>query len=161
MNQARWIGVALLALVPLGGCVTGNRIVANKTVQSSRWYGELGITGHLNEITVQSGSNLTKLSIIGNFNTVHVMDHVRLGKVEIWGQDNKVYIPQGLLIRESIIGHGSEIVRVAPSEPQPRATPTETFQPEPPPEEVKFEPATEEPIESAEPTQPQGQSPSP
>ena len=114
------LGLTLLALtLPLAGCLASNRIVGNNIVQAGDWYGELGITGHLNQITVQAPSDLTKLSVIGDANVVNVMPHVTLGKVEVWGQRNKIYIPARLIIRSHIIGDGSEIIRLQPGQTTP------------------------------------------
>ncbi|RMF74193.1 MAG: hypothetical protein D6744_14750, partial [Planctomycetota bacterium] len=109
------------------GC--SNRIVGNNITQANTWQGELGITGHLNNITIKNGSNITKLSVIGDANKVHVEDRVTLGKVEVWGQRNKIYIPDYLVIRESIVGNGSEVVRVHPGIDEPFES---AFPPEPP-----------------------------
>jgi hypothetical protein len=152
MNRTRLTLVALLGLSTLAGCAS-NRIVGNKIVRSSRWYGELGITGHLNEITIETGSNLTKLSVIGNYNNVHVLDGVPLGKIEIWGQQNKVYIPMGLTIRDNIVGHGSEIIRTTPGEQAPAPAPE--FVPEPAPEEAVREAPVEETTPPGEPNAPE------
>lgn len=118
------LAVTLAALIlPMTGCLSSNRIVGNNIVQAGDWYGELGIVGHLNQITIQAPSDLTKLSIIGDANIVHVEPHVTLGKVEVWGQRNKIYIPARLIVRTHIIGDGSEIIRLQPEQSAPSIDP--------------------------------------
>lgn len=108
----RVVGVALAAALVLlsSGCVSSNRIVANRVVQSNTWYGELGITGVGNDITVQRGSDLTRLSIIGDFNRVRIEPRSTCGKIEIWGKECQVFVPAGMVIRKNVVGHGSEVV---------------------------------------------------
>lgn len=104
------MGLCLLTLGLASGCINNNRIVASRVSQANTWYGELGITGHGNDITIQSGSDLTRLSIIGDFNKVRVEPRSTLGKIEIWGKDCKVYVPARMVIRKNVVGHGSEII---------------------------------------------------
>lgn len=125
------------------GCVASNRIVGHRIHQSGTWYGELGITGHLNEITILRGSRLNKLSIIGDGNFVVVEDHVTLGKVEIWGENNTVSIPGELVVRKNIAGSRSVVVPRAPGEPPPTRAgvaatqpPVEETPPETPPQDT-------------------------
>lgn len=113
MSKGAWIlivGTLLLA----GGCTSTNRIVGREGVHAGDWYGELGITGHVNRVTIKSGSNLDKLSIIGDMNKVFVEDRVVLGKVEIWGENNEVLIPEWLIVRDYRVGKGNRILRRAP-----------------------------------------------
>jgi hypothetical protein len=113
----RIMGTAVLMLaIATAGCSPNNRIVASNIVESNDWYGELGITGHLNQITVNAPSDITKLSIVGDANVVHVQPRVTLGKVEIFGERNQVFIPARLIIRSNIVGNGSEIIRLRPGE---------------------------------------------
>ncbi len=112
--------LALLVVVACGlsqGCVLhNNRIVGSSMSQASDWYGELGVTGHLNRVEVKSPSDLTKLSILGDGNVIYVQPRVTLGKVEVWGANNKIYVPARLIIRSNLVGHGSEIIRLAPGQ---------------------------------------------
>jgi len=160
--------VAVIVLAAAGGCASSNRIAANKLTQTGSWYGELGIAGYLNDITVDSRSRLTKLSILGDANKVTVEDGATLGKVEIWGDDNTISIPEHLVIRVNEVGDGNKIVRrpAAPrklaAEPLPMpAAPVvqRPVEPAPPPEPVEGAPSPEPttrpaggPVEDVEPT---------
>lgn len=125
---AATIGLGAL-LVGLTGCWANNRIVGHNIVQAGDWYGELGITGHLNQITIRPPSSLHRLSVIGDANIVHVLPHVTLGKVEVWGQNNKIYIPARLVIRSHVVGAGSEVVRLEPGQtPQMRGEPPMSYE---------------------------------
>jgi len=137
------------------GCTSANRIVGHEIKQSGRWYGELGLTGHLNEITVLSPSRLTKLSIIGDANKINIDDGVTLGKIEIWGENNVVSIPQHLVVRVNQVGGNSRVVRRAPGAPLVEPPPA-TAQPFPPPALIEAEELTRPPEEKAA-----GQTPTP
>ena len=111
--------IVCLTVAAVANCVgCSNRIVGNNITQANTWQGELGITGHLNDVTIKTGSNLTKLSVVGDANKIHVMERVTLGHVEVWGQRNKIYVPEYLVIRESVVGNGSEVIRVQPGAPR-------------------------------------------
>jgi len=92
------------------GCAS-NSIVGDELAHQDDWFGDLGITGHVNKVTVQGDSRLTRLSIIGDANTVVVDDGATLGKIEIFGENNSISVPAGLVVRESILGKGNEIIR--------------------------------------------------
>jgi len=148
---AAWLlAVAALALPAGSGCIASNRIVGHRIHEAAAWYGELGITGHLNEITIRSGSRLNKLSLIGDGNYVIVEEGVTLGKIEIWGENNIVSVPQSLVIRKNVSGSKSVVVPRAPGEAPPRRTsaPPPTAQP------MAEEPAEELPAETSEPPAP-------
>lgn len=98
-------------LLAVTGCTAANRIVGKNLTQVGQWYGELGISGHLNKITVRPPSQLTKLSIIGDANEVMIEDHVALGKIEIWGANNTISIPAQLVVRVNQVGDGSRVIR--------------------------------------------------
>ena len=122
-------GVALLACT---GCFSSNRIVGSNLHEESSWYGELGITGHLNEVVIRSGSTITKLSILGDANKVTVEDRVSLGKIEVWGENNEISIPNRLVVRVNKWGDGTRIHRRQPGE-MPEfgmLEPVETLEPE-------------------------------
>lgn len=107
----RQASVVLAGLgLSVAGCAS-NAIVGHQLTQRDHWYGQLGITGHLNKVTVLRDSRLTRLSIIGDANTVTVEDDATLGKIEIWGQNNTVSIPASLVVRESVVGKGNQIIR--------------------------------------------------
>ena len=144
MKNTALIAASVILFGSLLGCGS-NRIVGHSLTQTGHWYGELGITGHLNNITVEKGSTLTKLSIIGDGNTVDIADGCTLGKIELWGDRNTVDIPGHLVVRVAEVGDGNKIIRRglnAASKPErieepfeeieePAATPAAN--PEPPP----------------------------
>jgi hypothetical protein len=111
MTRTPLIALAAAALLAATGCSSTNRIVGHNLTQTGHWYGELGITGNLNNITVQTGSRLTKLSILGDGNVVTLEDRCSLGKVELWGEANTVNIPDHLVVRIAQVGPGNQIVR--------------------------------------------------
>lgn len=98
-----WLGLMLTA------CTSENRFVGNQLTREGRWYGEFGVVGHLNTVTVLEGSRLTTLKVVGDGNNVFVEDYVPVGKVEIWGANNEVSVPDVLFVRDSVWGHGSRV----------------------------------------------------
>jgi hypothetical protein len=152
MTRTSLTAFAACALLAVTGCASDNRIVGHNLKQVGHWYGELGITGHLNEITVQSGSRLTKLSIIGDANHVVVEDQTTLGKIEVWGENNTITVPEHLVVRMYQVGKGTRIVRQPRETPSPTEAAVRTYAPpirlevEPPAEPVA-EPAVEPPVE--------------
>ncbi len=133
MQRAWKFAWAALLLVPTVGCGGANRIVGHELTERGNWFGGLGITGHLNKITIEGRSELHKLSIIGDGNEVRVEDGALLGKVEIWGQNNLVEVPSKLKVRINISGSGSRVVQRGPgdSPAQPYVTPIENTEYEP------------------------------
>jgi hypothetical protein len=130
MRKTSLIGLAAVVLLAATGC--GNRIVGHNLKEEGHWYGELGITGHLNEVTIKSRSELTKLSIIGDANHVIVEDRTVLGKIEVWGENNTISIPERLVVRINQWGKGTQVIRrpaEAPrvTEPPAREPPIEAF----------------------------------
>jgi len=105
------LGALTATLFLAAGCSSTNRIVGHEMIEAGHWYGELGITGHLNKITVEPRSRLTKLSIFGDANQVDVENNVALGKIEIYGENNVVTIPEHLVVRVAQIGDGNRVVR--------------------------------------------------
>lgn len=108
------LACATVAVLLSVGCTSTQRIAQSNGSLEAKYFGELGITGHVNTVRVQSGSKLDKLSIIGDGNKVFVDEHVILAKIEIWGGSNEVSIPNSLIVREYIVGMGSTIVRREP-----------------------------------------------
>jgi hypothetical protein len=153
MKNTALIAASVLLLGSVFGCSSTNRVVGHSLTQTGHWYGELGITGHLNNITVQSGSTLNLLSIIGDGNKVDIADGCTLGKIELWGEYNIVTIPGHIVLRVAEVGRGNKIIRrgvdleakpVVPEEPfeqieKPVGTPT--GQPKPTPLSYPVEPA--------------------
>ncbi len=102
-----WCSIAALAT----GCAGGAATVGSGVTRAEQFYGDLGITGHENNIHVLRGSQVRRLSIIGDRNQIKFDAGCTLGKVEIWGEENTITVPAYLVIRRSIIGHGNTIVR--------------------------------------------------
>lgn len=120
---AAWMLMGCAAL--LAGCnaISGdNRLVGNRMTRGDQWYGEFGILGHSNDVTIQRGSRITILKIAGDGNGVTVEDGVSCAKIEIWGSQNTVSVPETLVVRDSIFGQKNRIVR-RPPPPAPGATP--------------------------------------
>lgn len=116
----RSVAFALLLAVAAGGvgCASDNRLVGHRMTRGDQWYGEFGIFGNLNDITVLRGSRLTYLKIAGDGNKVMVEDSVPVGKIEIWGSNNTISISEALRLRDSIVGHGNRIIRRPIGAPQ-------------------------------------------
>ena len=111
MIQKAIFALTSMALLSCTGCLSSNRIVGSNLHEEGAWYGELGITGHLNEVVIRSGSTITKLSVLGDANKITVEERVSLGKIEIWGENNLVSIPQRLVVRINKYGSGTRIHR--------------------------------------------------
>jgi hypothetical protein len=111
MTRTALIATAAAALLAAAGCSSTNRIVGHNLTQAGHWYGELGITGDRNNITVQAGSRLTKLSVLGDGNTVTVEERCSLGKIELWGQENTVTVPDYLVVRIAQWGPANQVIR--------------------------------------------------
>ncbi len=110
MNRVLALTVVPVALLMLAGCAS-NAIIGSQLAQENHWYGELGVTGHLNKLTVLGESQLTRLSVLGDANTIVVQDDATLAKIEICGENNTISVPENLVIRESIWGEGNQIIR--------------------------------------------------
>lgn len=123
MIKNAFLACASVAVLLSVGCTSTQRIAQSNGSYEAKYFGELGVTGHVNTVTIQRGSKLDKLSIIGDGNKIFVDDHVVLAKIEIWGGDNEVSIPRTLIVREYIVGQRSAIVRrdvqAPPLQPQP------------------------------------------
>jgi hypothetical protein len=100
------VGIAL----GVTGCAP-NAYVGHQNAWAGVWFGDLGIKGNGNNVTVQRGSNLRKLSVWGDSNTATVEDGVTLVHIEFFGQNNTVTLPAGLLIRLTDVGKGNTLVR--------------------------------------------------
>lgn len=110
MNRVLALTVVPVALLMLAGCAS-NAIIGSQLAQEDHWYGELGVTGHLNKLTVLGESQLTRLSVLGDANTIVVQDDATLAKIEICGENNTISVPENLVIRESIWGKGNQVIR--------------------------------------------------
>jgi hypothetical protein len=102
--------VAVGLLVGTTGCAH-NAIVANNALRVGVFYGDVGVKGDGNNVTILRGSRVPKLSILGNRNMVTVEENVTLAHVEFWGLDNTVSIPETLTIRITEMGRGHQIIR--------------------------------------------------
>lgn len=111
MKQASGLLLGSLLLVLASGCSGDNRIVGHELRQEGRWYGDFGVVGNLNNITIKTGSSLSTLKVVGDGNKIFVEDHVPCGKVEIWGANNEVSVPEGLRLRQAIVGNGNNVIR--------------------------------------------------
>jgi hypothetical protein len=106
------LAAAVIVVLSIG--VTGCAHVAfvgHQNAYAGVWFGDVGVKGNGNNVTVQRGSGLRKLSIWGDNNTVTVEDSVTLVHLEFCGQNNTVTLPAGLLIRLTDWGKGNQIVR--------------------------------------------------
>lgn len=103
-------GFAMSLLMLATGCAETD-IRGDQVKRSGDFYESLRFRGNGGQITISAKSRIDKLSIIGNDNTFVVEEGATLGKIEIWGQNNTVSIPDQLMVRESVIGEGSQIIR--------------------------------------------------
>lgn len=105
-----WMCVGLALLVVGSGC-SNSTLVAHNTARNGAFYGDYGVFGHSNQVTIARESRLNKLSIMGDGNSVTVEDGARVVKIEFFGKNNTVSIPFGLKLREAEVGHGNAIVQ--------------------------------------------------
>lgn len=102
------------AILALCGCA-GNSVIAHKTTRAAKWYGDVGITGHQNVLTIEKNSLVFELSIMGDNNEVIVEDGASLAKIEIWGSNNTVTLPDGMHPKYRSVGDNNKVQnRVAP-----------------------------------------------
>ncbi|MFH1746822.1 MAG: hypothetical protein ABIG44_07225 [Planctomycetota bacterium] len=106
----------VLAILTLGVAtlVTGcahNSVVAHESTRVGTFFGDLGITGHNNNLTVLHGSRLNKISFIGDNNTVMIEEGVTLGQIEFWGINNTVNLPESLMVRLTEVGRDNKVIR--------------------------------------------------
>lgn len=111
MKKAACVVLAWGLLSVSVGCGPSNRVVGDRLIKQEQYFGDLGVTGHLNEVTVLRGSDLVKLSVIGDANQVNIDEGVTLGKVEVWGSDNVISVPEHLVLRQSSVGNRTTILR--------------------------------------------------
>jgi len=157
--------VASVLVVSATGCASSS-IVGTGVTRVDRFYGDVGITGSNNNLTILSDSRVSKLSILGNNCTVTVQDGVMLYRVEFWGKGNTVSIPETLVVRTTEVGSNQIIRRpreqrhifewerlddrarfMPPEEREPAVEPTPEFifEPVPPPQDVEpTEPSSDE-----------------
>ena len=110
MRKLAATGLALMVLASVSGCAS-TALIGDKTTHTGRYHGSVGITGHLNELTIEPGSRLTKLSILGDGNVVHIDPDATLAKIDIFGGNNRIYVPENLIVRFDQVGRGNRIIR--------------------------------------------------
>ncbi len=130
MTRTSLFALAATMLAALAGCSSTNRLMGHNITERGRWYGELGITGHLNNLTVEAGSQITKLSIIGDGNEVTFEERCTLGKIELWGDNNTIKVPEHLVVRISQVGPGNRVIRYTPGAKAPAPQPPAETAPE-------------------------------
>ena len=143
------LGMGLLLTVT--GCAS-NPLVGSNGAGSRQYFGDVGVVGHNNVLTVEKGSKVPHLSIQGNGNTVTVEDGAWVDRVEFWGNGNTVSLPNDILVRGTQIGSNT-IVRRARAPSTPLYTPVEAPGSLPVPEVEAFPP----PAPAARPTPERGQ----
>lgn len=154
----RLILVVLGSVGWLTGCANDNRMVGHHMTERREWHGEMGITGHLNNVTIVPPSRITKLSVMGDGNEVTIMDTVTCGKIEVWGNNNKFHIPTRLVVRISNVGDNQFIREDRPGEAGPVTVPSSIFpggraiEPPPPAESAAPSAGYENPAELAPPS---------
>ncbi len=136
MRTAFFSALAIGLLVASTGCAPTPR-VGNGITATERVFGDYGITGHNNNLTVVRGSKITKLSIIGDNNTINVEDGVTLYRIEFWGKNNTVIVPDTQFIYRTTEVGANQIIRrphqPLPGEEYPTATPATPTPTEPAP----------------------------
>lgn len=111
MKRTAWVFLSGVVVLLGVGCGQSNRVVGDRLIKNEQYFGDLGVTGHLNQITVLRGSDLVKLSVIGDANQINIDEGVTLGKVEVWGSDNVIAVPEHLVIRQNSVGNRTTIMR--------------------------------------------------
>jgi hypothetical protein len=108
------------------GCAV-NPIVGTNVTMSQQYFGDVGIVGQGDNLTILTGSRVNKLSIQGDNNTITLQDGVTVWKIEFWGKGNTVSAAEDLSFRTNSVG-ANQIIR------RPRAMmPTPRYEPAPPP----------------------------
>ncbi|MBU0638007.1 MAG: hypothetical protein KKB50_04020 [Planctomycetes bacterium] len=98
------LGLCLL----VAGCAE-TAFVTHGVTRTGKFFGEVGVTGDNNHLTIESESKILKLSFIGSGNTVMIEEDVTIGKVEFWGSNNTVSVPAGAILRSTEVGRNNKI----------------------------------------------------
>jgi hypothetical protein len=122
------------------GCAANPVVGTRGNVQAQQYFGDVGVTGHNQNVTLLTGSRVRKLSILGDRNTVTVQDEVTIYRVEFWGSGNTISIPEHLSLRVDDIGNNQILRR--PREVSMTPEPTRFEQPPPAVTTSPIEPAT-------------------
>lgn len=104
------IAALTIGLLVVTGCAH-NAIITHNSARVDEFYGDLGITGDGNNITVRRLSRINKISFIGCENTVTVEEGALVNQIEFWGCDNVVYIPETLMVRLTEVGKRNQVIR--------------------------------------------------
>lgn len=96
-------------LLTASGCAY-NAIVGTGVARAAQFFGDVGVSGNGNQVTIQTGSKVSKLSVLGNNCTITVEDKVVLYRIEFWGKNNTVSIPESLIVRTTEVG-SNQIIR--------------------------------------------------
>ena len=104
------IAALTIGLLLATGCAH-NAIVTHNSARVDEFYGDLGITGDGNNITVRRLSRINKISFIGCENTVTVEKGALVNQIEFWGCDNVVNIPETLMVRLTEVGKRNQVIR--------------------------------------------------
>ncbi len=107
-NTITIVFLSALILCAAGCAPTG--IIAHGTTRTGEFFGDTGITGNSNVVTIEKWSRLCKLSIIGNQNEVFIEEGVRIPRIEVFGNDNVVSIPHGLVVQFNHFGNRNRLV---------------------------------------------------
>jgi hypothetical protein len=122
MKKALFGLVASLWLAAAGCAV--NPSVGKGITTAQKYFGDLGVEGHNQNVTILTGSRVTKLSIIGDNNTVTAEDGAAVYRVEFWGNGNTVIVPENLwILRTNNVGTNQVIRRPSGAPPVPPLEP--------------------------------------
>ncbi len=128
MKKALFVFAAVVGLGAMG-CAP-NPSVGTGITTAQKYFGDLGVQGHNQNVTVLKGSRVTKLSLIGNNNTVSVEDGAAVYRIEFWGNGNTVIVPDNLwILRTNNVGTNQVVRRPTAGppviyEPLPESPPT-------------------------------------
>jgi len=118
MKKALFGFTAVIWLAALGCAV--NPSVGKGITTAQKYFGDLGVEGHNQNVTILKASRVTKLSIIGDNNTVSVEDGAAVYRIEFWGNGNTVIVPESLwVLRTNMVGTNQVIRRPSGAPPVP------------------------------------------
>ena len=109
--KALTIGALTAGLLLFSTGCAHNSIMASNVVRVGNFFGDLGVKGDGNDVTVMRASRLRKISLWGDNNTITVEDGATIGHVEFFGLQNTVSISDNLIVRLSEIGRGNQLIR--------------------------------------------------
>ncbi|MBN2448467.1 MAG: hypothetical protein JXO22_17200 [Phycisphaerae bacterium] len=106
LSAAIMFGLVLL----VSGCASGTSRWSHGAAHCGQFFGDAGITGNDNVVTIQRWSRMSKLSITGDNNEITLEDHVRVPLIEVWGSGNTVSIPHDMIVRFNQVGQSNRLV---------------------------------------------------